>query len=166
MIQFLLLFPALLTLASRPAPLPAPGPGGILAMHRDLFAAIDRGDADAATAFLAADRKGPGGSTTLFLLDRAGAPIAARGAPDARETLARFAPESKASGGTVQTRITSESADCPTSDLAFAVLELERVHARDGKEVVRRYRSTSLVRFEDSKWKLCHWHLSAALATQ
>jgi hypothetical protein len=170
MIRSLLWLPALLALALPPTPTPvarAPiGPGAILAMHRDLFAAIDRGDGAAAAAFLGSDRKGPGGSTSLFLLDRAGAPTRATGATDARELLAKVAAESKSAGGTFQTRITTEIAECPASELAFAVLELERVHAHDGREEVRRYRSTSLVRYEESGWKLLHWHLSAAAGTE
>ncbi|MFN0008526.1 MAG: nuclear transport factor 2 family protein [Planctomycetota bacterium] len=156
----LLTLPALLALALTPAPPTAAGPGAILEMQKALFAAIDRGDGAAAGAFVAPDRKGPGGMTSLFLVDRSGAAISASDVATAREALARLAAESKSAGGTFETRITSENADCPGSELSFAVLEFERRHTVGGKVETRRYRGTLLARHDGSEWKVCHWHVS------
>ena len=166
MFAMLLTVPALLTLALPPAPAAPAGPGAILAMQKSLFAAIDRGDAEAAKAFVAHDRKGPGGMTTLFLIDRGGAPMRATGTDEAREVLAKLAAESKAAGGSFETKITGESAECPSSDVSYAALEFERVHTVDGKASKRTYRGTLLVRWEDEAWKLTHWHVSAGPAAQ
>ena len=150
----LLTLPALLALALPPAAPPAAGPGAILAMQKALFAAIDRGDADAAGKFVASDRKGPGGMTSLFLVDRSGAAMSATDASSARAALAKLAAESKAAGGTFETKIVGESADCPDSELSFAVLEFERTHTAGGKVETRRYRGTLLARYEGSEWKV------------
>jgi len=160
MLRAVLVLPALFTLALRPAPQPAAGPGAVMAMQRDLFAAIDRGDGEAARSFVASDRKGPGGMTTLFLIDRAGTLVRATDSGSARDALARLAGESKVAGGSFATKITMESADCPSSDLSYAVIEFERVHTLDGKVDTRRYRGTLLVRHEESGWKVTHWHVS------
>jgi len=162
----MLTLPALLALALSPAPRPVAGPGAILAMQKALFAAIDRGDEAAAGSFVAPDRKGPGGMTTLFLVDRSGAAMSASDSSSARAVLAKLAAESKAAGGTFETKITSESADCPDSELSFAVLEFERRHAMGGKVETRRYRSTLLARHEGSEWKVCHWHVSPGPARE
>lgn len=166
MIAMLLTLPALFTLALAPAPPPIIGPGGVLAMQRDLFAAIDRGDGDGAGNFVAADRKGPGGMTSLFLVDRSGALVRAADASSCRDALARLAAESKAAGGTFATKITWESADCPSSELSYAVIEFDRAHTLDGKVETRRYRGTLLVRMEGSEWKVAHWHVSPAAARE
>ena len=166
MFAMLLTVPALLTLALPPAP-PAPaGPGAILAMQKSLFAAIDGGDAEAAQAFVAPDRKGPGGMTTMFMIDRSGAPVRATGAQEAKEVLAKLAAESKAAGGTFETKITGESAECPSSDVSYAALEFERVHTVEGKVTKRAYRGTLLVRWEEPSWKVTHWHVSSGPAAQ
>jgi hypothetical protein len=135
-------------------------------MHRDLFAALDRGDADAAREFVASDRKGPGGLTTCFLVDRSGRPLRSVDATSTRELLARLAGDAKAAGTGFQTKITFESADCPSGDLSYAVLEFERTRIVDEKPETRHYRGTSLVRMEGSKWKLTHWHVSEARAAE
>jgi hypothetical protein len=153
------------TLGLSSAPRPAPGPGGILAMHKELFAAIDRGDGEAAGAFVAGDRKVMPRTPTLFLdVDAGGAdaPLKAADAEEARELLARLAAGAKRSGGGWTTTITSEQADCYASELSYAVLEFERAHTVDGKTEVRRYRSTSLVRYESDHWRIFHWHVSRA----
>src|SRR5262245_7593124 len=162
MIAMMLTLPALLALASQPAPKAPVGPGAILAMQRSLFAAIDRGDGEAAASFVATDRKGPGGMTSLFLVDRSGAAIRAVDEPSCRAALAKLAAESKAAGGTFETKITSESADCPASELSFAVIEFDRVHTLEGKVERRKYRGTLLVRYDGAAWKVAHWHVSPA----
>jgi SnoaL-like domain len=166
MIAMLLTLPALLTLALPPAPAAPAGPGAILAMQKGLFAAIDRGDAAAAQAFVAPDRKGPGGMTSLFLVDRSGAAIRATDAQAAKELLAKLAAESKAAGGSFETKITGESAECPSSEVSYAAIEFERVHTVDGKTTKRAYRGTLLVRWEEDAWKIAHWHVSAGPPAQ
>lgn len=158
----MLTLPALLALALSPAPQPAPGGGSVLAMQKALFAAIDRGDGEVARTFVAPDRKGPGGMTSLFLIDRSGVAMRATDAPSARDAFAKLAAESKAAGGTFETKITSESADCPSSELSFAVVEFERIHTLGGKVETRRYRGTLLVRHDGAAWKVSHWHVSPA----
>lgn len=160
MIAMMLALPTLFALSLPPAPKSPAGPGAILALQKELFAAIDRGDGDAAATFVASDRKGPGGMTSLFLVDRSGAAIRATDAHGAREALAKLAAESKAAGGGFETKITSESADCPASELSYAVIEFERIHTLEGKVDTRKYRGTLLVRYEGSAWKVSHWHVS------
>jgi hypothetical protein len=162
----LLTLPALLALVLSPATQPSAGPGAILAMQKALFAAIDRGDAEAAGAFVAPDRKGPGGMTSFFLVDRSGAALRATDASSARQVLAKLAAESKAAGGTFETRITTEIADCPDSELSFAVLEFERKSTAQGKVETRRYRGTLLCRYEGDSWKVSHWHVSPAAGAE
>jgi hypothetical protein len=160
MIAMMLTLPVLVSLVLPPAPKPPAGPGAILAMQRNLFGAIDRGDAEAAANFVAHDRKGPGGMSSLFLVDRSGTPMRATDEKSSRAALAKLAAESKAAGGTFETRITGEAAECPASELSFAAIEFERVHTVDGKVDTRKYRGTLLVRYEESAWKVCHWHVS------
>jgi hypothetical protein len=162
----LLTLPMLLALALAPAPRPAAGPGAIIAMQKALFAAIDRGDAEAAGAFVASDRKGPGGMTSFFLVDRSGAALRSTDATSARQVLAKLAAESKSADGTFETRITTEIADCPASELSFAVLEFERKHTSPGKVETRRYRGTLLARYEGDAWKVSHWHVSPAAGVE
>lgn len=138
------------------------GPHGVIEMHEKLFAALDRGDADAAAAFVAVDRKAQPRSVTMYLVDAKGEPLAATHAGEARDILAKLAAEAKHAGGTWSTKLVREQADCDSPELSYAILELERTHAIDGKTEVKRYRSSSLVRHEDGGWKLFHWHVSPA----
>ena len=146
----------------RGAPPSALGPGAVIEMHKQLFAALDRGDADAAREFVEGDRKATPRTSTMFLIDGSGAPVKASDADESRDLLARLAAESKKAGGIWTTTLTSEAADCYSPELSYAVLELERSHAIGDKTEVRRYRSTSLVRYADKGWKIFHWHVSPA----
>lgn len=146
----------------RAAPPSALGPGAVIEMHKQLFAALDRGDADAAREFVEGDRKATPRTSTMFLVDASGAPVKATDADESRDLLARLAGQAKSAGGTWATTLTSEAADCYSPELSYAVLELERSHTVGGKTEVRRYRSTSLVRYADKGWKIFHWHVSPA----
>ena len=141
--------------AARPAP--ALGPGAVLEMQKQLLAAIDRGDADAARAFVDADNR----EVVFFGLD-GGTPVVAEDAAKAGDMLGKLARDAKSAGGTWTTTIASWKADCPSAGLSYAVLELDRAHVVDGKSSVQHLRSTSLVHYADGKWKLFHWHISPA----
>lgn len=150
-----------------PVALPASlGPGGILEMHRHLFAAMDRGEVEAVKSFIDDDRRNSERQDSLFLVEASGAPVRAWGGAGARELLARLVEADKKSGGEWKTTITKSSAECPSGDLSYAVLEFERAHIVDGKTVLERYRSTSLVRMSEGQWKLFHWHVSPAMPTE
>jgi SnoaL-like protein len=142
---------------------PAPGPGAVIEMHKQLFAALDSGDEVAAKAFLT-----PGLDTPFFLLSPAASNAAAEepqrleNAEAAAGAFAALAQASRRAGGVFQTRITSAKADCESPQLSYAVLEIERTHTVQDAVEVRRYRSTSLVQYVDHRWRLAHWHVSAA----
>ncbi|MBI5363914.1 MAG: nuclear transport factor 2 family protein [Planctomycetes bacterium] len=166
----LVLASTLAALAMRPEPAaPAPfGPGAVLGLQKQLFAAIDAGD-EAKAAALLDDTKEGGWSDgenggierpTLMLLDARGLPVFAHGADAARALLAATARASKDGGPEWTTRIVRSRADCPSGELSYAVLEFER--SRGVKGGVQRYRSTVLARWTDGRMKLVHWHVSAA----
>lgn len=147
--SLLAVVPALAALAaSRPA---LPGPGGVVDAHVKLFAALDRGDADAAAAYftrteqgleLGADgtfRKSPGAQYFLPAVSE----------DPARELAARFA------GG--RTKIVGGWSDCPSGALSWAALELE--HTPKGGEA-QRWHSTGLVSHGDDGWRLWYLHLA------
>jgi len=150
--------------SAAPAPAPVPGPGAVLSMHRALFAALDRGDADAVAAFVAPDLRGPPRTSALFLLDAAGEPVVARGADASRDLLAVLARGSRAAGGTWTTTMSREEAECHSSEVSYATFEFERVHEVDGRRVARRYLSSSLACYEAGAWRVFHWHVSPAPA--
>lgn len=154
----LLLAPAavLAMLAASPSAAPAaPGPGGVLEAHRLLFQAIDKGDADAARAFVAGRE-----DEVFFWVDGRGEPREATGPKACGQALADLATESKDAG--IVTSIKSWRADCPSGEASWCVLELER--KREGKNgpEVQRLRSTSLVQFTSNGIKLFHLHVSPA----
>jgi len=141
---------------------PAPGPGAVIAMHQKLFQAIDAGNAERALEFLSADLnmqdEHRGRPCTLFLVDGSGAPVTSVGAEASRELLASWI---AASEGRWETKLTSARDDCFSGELSYAVLEFERKRTDTKKPVVRRYRSTSLVTYDEG-WKITHWHVSPA----
>lgn len=145
-----------------PVRAPAPGPGAILHMHRSLFAALDRGDAEAAMAFVAPDLNGPPRKSSLFLVGMAGEPVVSTTAAASSELLAVLAKESGAAGGTWKTTMSRETAECDSGEVSYATFEFERVHEVDGRKVARRYLSTSLACYEKGEWRIFHWHVSPA----
>jgi hypothetical protein len=146
-------------------PSPLVGPGAVLEMHRQLFAAMDRGDVEAAKAFVDGENKDSEREVSLFIPDASGIPTEAWGSNASRELLSRLVADRSKLGGQWTTTITKTSADCPSSSLSFAVLDIERTRAVDGRTEAEKYRSTSLVHFSDGHWKLFHWHLSPAGAS-
>lgn len=156
--------------ALRPAPVaPLPfGPGAVVELHRELFAALDAGDEAKAVALLDTTTEGgwaegaDGGLArpTLQLLDERGLPVSAQGPDAARTLLAATARASKDGGPAWSTKIVKLRADCPSGDISYAVLEFERTRGEKG--ATQRYRSTALVRWTDGRMKLFHWHVSPA----
>ena len=145
---------ATVTPLARPAPA-LPGPGAVIEMHSRLFRAIDAGDAERAASFV-----GPDAKATLFL-DRSGARVdVIAGRREVVGRLSAWARESKGLG--FETRLEPVRADCPSGDLSYAVLEIERRRETESGTEVERYVSTSLVQHRDGGWKLLHWHLSPA----
>jgi hypothetical protein len=149
---------AWLVSAPRANPSAPLGGGSVLEMHRQLFAAIDRGEIEAVKAFVSDSRGSSGGS--VFLVDFSGAPVQAWGTEGVRELLARTVAHRSKRGGEWKTTITKEVADCHSPELSYAVLEFERARVVDGKSETKRFRSTSLVCNDGGKWKLFHWHVS------
>lgn len=148
---------------------PRPGPGAVLEMHKQLFAAIDAGDEARAVTFLDPakeggwpDGEGGGlGRPTLMLTAADGMPASANGAEEARALLAKIARASRDGGPEWSTKIVTSRSDCHSSELSYATFEFERT--RGVKGGTQRWRSTSLVRHtEGGGWKLFHWHVSPA----
>jgi len=99
--------PALFTSA------PAPGPGGVIAMHRQLFAAIDAGDAERARSFIVEHKNSiDQGDCVFYLPSRDGEPRRVEGAAALGDCLAQMASESAKAGGRFETRITYGRDDC------------------------------------------------------
>src|SRR5262245_48919742 len=146
--------------AARPAPAapdPAPGPGAVIAMHRELFAAMDRGDVEKALTFLHADmnmkdpyRQRP---CTLYLVADDGTPLRSEGCDESRSLFTLQLKNDGAARGTWKTTITSAHDDCFSSELTWCTLEFERTHVVDGRSTTRRYRSTTLAAY-DGGWKM------------
>lgn len=147
---------ALLLAPSRAASAPptAVGPGGILQMHAQLLAALDAGDGRAVAAHI-----GGGESTTLFLCEPDAEPVVAMDRKNVCDELIRWA-ERSAKAGEWSSRSVPVRVDCPTSDLSYAIMEIER-RAKGSKDV-ERYHSTALVEHRGGKFKIVHWHLSPA----
>ncbi len=153
--------------ASSAAPQPAfRGPGGVYEMHLKLLRAIDAGDEAKVCQFFAESTAGVGVDANgrfgdargfgAFVLDGKGKPVSCDGVHCAADCLAKWGGE----GWT--TRITDGWMDCPTSNLSYATLELERTcTVGDGVEV-RRFRLTSLVRHTKTGFKVWQMHLSPA----
>ncbi len=132
----------------------APGGGAVLAVHAELLEALDRGDAQRAAALVAS-----GELPTLFLVDQLGRSETRQGHDQVAAGIAAWA---RAAGGGWTTSVVPVRAECPSGELSFALLRIERRRARGEVVEVERYLSTSLVRHEKDGWKLVHWHLSPA----
>lgn len=143
------------------APSPTLGPGAILEMHKQLFAAIDKGDAEKAASFVADSGGTAEHPVTAFLIDENGKPTQAEGKTAVKELVTKLAKSSVDGGPEWTTTIVKTEADCPSGEMSWAVIEFDR--NRGVKGGLKRYRSTSLVRYvEGAGWKIWHWHVSPA----
>lgn len=147
---------------------PTLGPGAVLDLHRQLFTALDTGDAAKALTYLdttstdgyAEGQDGGLASPSLQLLDATNHPVSAYG-PDACRALLTTLARPANDPTPWRTKIVSSRSDCPSGDLSYAVLEFERMRGDSGP--VTRYRSTALTRWtRDGGMKLFHWHVSLA----
>jgi hypothetical protein len=149
-----------------PSAVPLRGPGAVIAMHEQLFRAMDALDIDKALSFLHEDmnmgEKERSRPCTLFLVDGNGKPLTALGYQESRKLLADWI-QALSSEGRYETKVTALGADCFSAELSYAVLEFERLRTVNGKQTTQRYRSTSLVTY-DAGWKITHWHVSKAEA--
>jgi hypothetical protein len=151
-------------LAARPPAAPAapapPGPGAVLAMHERLFAALDRGDAEAVAGALAPDETVGGLERRAHVFLDGPHPRAARGAAEARTVLAHWPKLWRSDRAEVTTTIVRHQTECASGDLSYGVLEVERAYERGGARLVDRLHVTSLVAYRDGSWKLFHVHVS------
>jgi len=147
--------------AHESAPAPA-GPGAVLAMHRELFRALDAGERDAVTRLLGASRAGasfdgdawgesPG--ARFFVLDAHDRPVAATKGAAVLDALLAWGAAAES------TRIVDAWTDCASAEGGFAALEIARTDA-NGNE--RRYRMSSLARHENGGWRLFHCNVAPA----
>ena len=132
-----------------------------------LFAALDAGDAIAARAFLHEDihmgdkwRRRP---CTLALYEVDGTSGLAVGRTASRALLDTWA---DAADTGAETRITNWVSDCHSGELSYATLEFERTNSVNGKQVTKRYVSTSLVTYEDGGWRITHMQVAPAAEKQ
>ena len=161
---------AVLPFLGSAAPSPSPlGPGGVYSLHVDLFRAMDACDGGAVAKLFSARSRGlvidgerwseKGDDVRVFLQTSAGEPIEAGSAEDARKLLiAQDTLQGSPKGW--KTRILEGWMDCPSGEVSYATLHFERTREVDGEVVTRRYRSTSLVSYEDGAWRLWHLHVS------
>ncbi len=149
---------------------PLSGPGAVLEMHEKLFAALDRGDLETVRAHLGetpmgAEWSAAGGWTHPpgFLAwgsEGNGKGFAAESREDGLRSLLAWGSEGTKGGGGWSTKITRAWSDCHSPELSFAALEFERTRTVEGKSETVRYRSTSLVSYEDGRWVLWLFHAS------
>ena len=151
---------------------PAPGPGGVYSLHVQLFRAIDDGDGPAVEKLLGGRMRGlridsegrwseDGARLEMYVLGPDGTPVETDDAATALKLLiAQDAVDG--SRGRWTTRILEGWMDCPSAELSYATLAFERTREVDGATVRKRYRSTSLVSYEDGAWRLWHFHVSPA----
>jgi hypothetical protein len=150
---------AITTILTSSAPV-LPGPGGVIHAHENLFAALDRGDAEAAASLftrtgtgMSMNREGkwegsPG--SALYLSDTSATGVA-QTAPILEGLAERF------KGG--KTEIVRAWSDCPSENVSFAILEFEHTsHAGE----TSRYRSTALAQHQKKGFRFYHWHISPA----
>ncbi len=133
-----------------PAPL---GGTAILELNKHLFAAVDSGDEERVKSFFGSD------SSPCFLVDVDGKPTRTDAANSAA-SFARWASDTKKEGG-FATDVSVVKYDCPSGEVSYAVMDLERKPlAKDGVPI--KLRATTLVRYEGNAWKLFHFHISRA----
>lgn len=152
-------------LSAKPSP-PALGPGAVLALHEDLFRALDRGDGKAVAALIV-DRRGgltwekgtqwgDPGSFLAFATDPGGDPLRADSSAKGLTVLERWADEGWS------TEIERAWTDCQSPELSYAILEIARTRVEGDRSTTQRFRSTSLVSYDEraNHWSLWHIHLS------
>lgn len=142
--------------AVAPAPNPNPGPSNVLAVHQRLFRALETGDRDALRACFSTERD----VELLVVGEDRGEPIELGAVDHLGSVFSRVTTAGDDIGWT--TTITRSTTACPSGSLAAGTLEFERRGELDGHTVVRRYRSTALLRNEDGALRIFHWHLSPA----
>ncbi len=152
--------PALLALR----PVPMPGPGAVEAMHKQFFAALDRGDHAAAEGFLVAETNTKDAQANRWPWIRLpvenGVLESFDGLERARQGLRRFAGSATTkTSGPATTRVVRSQADCP-GEVSYAVMEIERSVGADDARRTQRFLWTSLVRYVDGGWKIFHAHVS------
>jgi hypothetical protein len=149
---------------------PAAGPGAVLAMHQQLFAALDRGDVETVRRSLGETPMGADwtpaagwASPRGFLAwnSECGGPgFRADSREDALRALLAWGAQGTKGDGGWTTKITSAWSDCHSPEISFAALEFERTRTVDGKSETARYRSTSLVSHDGERWILWLFHVS------
>ena len=154
------------------APLAPLGPGAVIELHERLFAAIDRDDREAIASMLMESSAGIEQGESGEWLEPAGflvfgwgaaGPLAAARDPQAGvAALASLAEGPDKSADRWRTKIERAWADCDSERVSYAMLEFRRERTHAGQSEVRRFRSTSLVAYTKTGWKLWHLHVSPA----
>ncbi len=148
-----------------------PGPGAVLEMHKQLFAALDRGDLDTVREHLGESRLGAawtpeegwsGAPGFLAWCSDAERGFASESRESGLRSLLAWAAEGNRNEGAWSTRITRAWTDCASGALSFAALEFARTRTIHGETESVRYRSTSLVSFDGERWVLWLFHVSRA----
>lgn len=146
------------------------GPGGVLDLHVKLFRAVDQRDRKGVQEILEGSRRGAliangewefdGHAMRHFLPDPEGRPFVVDDEDHAAKLL--LAMDGSDSKGPWKTEVVEGWMDCPSADISFATLTIERSRALGEKTEKVRYHITSLVSHTDDGWKLWHMHLSPA----
>ena len=147
----------LLSLISARRIAPVVGPDAIIEMHEKLFAALDRGDGAAAAALVG----DVDDAVSVLVLGADGSNRWANGSNEMRKLVSELALERKARGGTFETRILRNKADCPAERISWGTFELETKHTLGEKTVTTHYAMTSIARWTKDGMRLVHGHLSA-----
>ena len=133
-------------------------------MHKQLFAALDAGDVEAALAHLSPDlnmgRKYTERPCTVALSEIDGLSAHAIGNAASRKLLTDWVRAAGEKAST--TRVTRWLSDCFSAELSYAVLEFERTRTVDGERQTRRYVSTSLVTHRGGHWRITNWQVAPA----
>ena len=153
-----------------------PGPGAVLSMHKQLFAALDRGDVERVGGFIAESRRGASWSDAsdpgkqawgaargflAYLPDSEGRGVCAENEDEGVQRLIAWSQDaSKKKAGGWKTEIKRAWSDCHSEDISFAMIEFERSRSTPGGTQRERYRSTSLVSYQGGRWVLWHIHIS------
>jgi hypothetical protein len=142
-------------ISARPTP-PVVGPHAIIEMHEKLFAALDRGDGAAAAALVG----DVDDAVSVLVLGADGSNRWANGSNEMKKLLSELALERKAKGGTFETKILRNKADCPAEQISWGMFELETKHTIGDKTGSTHYAMTSIARWTKDGMRLVHGHLS------
>jgi hypothetical protein len=162
--RFLCAAPALVVLAAFAAPRSASelatpaGPGGVIHMVKKHFAALDRGDVEAALDLVAA----PGEThfpITWYDVGTDCQPLNLSGREAVAKALAEQCAQNKAGGWTTTKIADDVHADCHSPQLGYATLTLER---KAEGQPSQRLRMTALGCYvsEKNAWRWFHLHVS------